>query len=44
MKPYLQLIPITVLFAGAVIAVWRGFDPKSDRAPGNRNKKRKWWD
>ena len=33
MKPALQIVPIALVFAGAVIAVWRGMDTKSDRTP-----------
>ena len=37
MKPVLQIAPIALLFAGAVVTVWRGMDQKSDRTP-NRAK------
>lgn len=37
MKPVLQVVPIALLLAGAVIAVWRGFDTKPDRT-SNRAK------
>lgn len=46
MKPVLQIAPIALLFAGAVVAVWRNMDPKSDRK-GNRSAggkpKRRFW-
>ncbi|QMU57394.1 MAG: hypothetical protein GKR98_03755 [Boseongicola sp.] len=46
MKPALQIMPIALLLAVAVVAVWRGMDTKPDRT-GNRAKgggaKWKYW-
>ncbi|SMX22422.1 hypothetical protein [Boseongicola aestuarii] len=37
MRPVFQIMPIALLLIGAVIAVWRGIDTKSDRT-NNRGK------
>lgn len=46
MKPALQIVPLALLFAGAVIGVWRGFNTKPDntnnRAKGGGAKWKNW--
>ena len=46
MKPVLQIMPLALLFAGAVVGVWRGFDSKPDgsknRAKGGGAKWKYW--
>jgi hypothetical protein len=37
MKPVFQIMPIALLLGGAIFAVWRGMDSKSDRT-SNRAK------
>ena len=42
MKSVLHIAPIAILFAGAVVAVWRGMEPRSDRNRPNRKKGKGW--
>lgn len=46
MKPALQIVPLALLFAGAVVGVWRGFNTKPDktnnRAKGGGAKWKNW--
>lgn len=42
MKPVLQIAPIALIFAGAVVAVWRNMNPQSDRDRPNRKKGKGW--
>lgn len=46
MKPALQVLPIAIVAAGAVVAVWRGFDdpikPNRPNAGLNPKRKRFW--
>lgn len=46
MKPALQIIPLAFLTAGAVVAVWRGFDDPVKRNMPNQRlqpKRKRFW-
>lgn len=38
MSPLIQIAPAAVLLAGAAVAVWRGFDPKSDKTGSKKGR------